>query len=289
MAFPLSRDAIEAAFVSACHWELQALKPGNVHIHSAGHNMDVTHFERAAAAAAPFISDPVLGPGARILSAVSSSMAAAGCNTNLGIVLLAVPLAIAAGAPEGPSDLQARVASVLDGLDLTDADQTFRAIVLANPAGLGGSEEGDVTQPPTMTLRTAMELAKDRDRIARAYVTAFDDVFSFALPELYAARRAAQDEATAITALHMALLSAFPDSHIARKHGIEAALTVQKEVRSMTSLWQPAPQPDTWPALLEFDRSLKARGLNPGTTADFVVATLFTDGIIHPRATNRHS
>ncbi len=32
--------------------------------------------------------------------------------------------------------------------------------------------------------------------------------------------------------------------------------------------------PETRPALLRFDKSLKRRGLNPGTTADLVVASL---------------
>jgi triphosphoribosyl-dephospho-CoA synthase len=32
--------------------------------------------------------------------------------------------------------------------------------------------------------------------------------------------------------------------------------------------------------LLRFDRDLKERGLNPGTSADFTVATLFADGLI---------
>jgi triphosphoribosyl-dephospho-CoA synthase len=32
--------------------------------------------------------------------------------------------------------------------------------------------------------------------------------------------------------------------------------------------------------LVEFDAELKARGLNPGTTADFVVATLFAEGLM---------
>ena len=289
MAYPLSREVIEAAFVAACHAELQALKPGNVHIHGAGHDMDISHFERAAAAAAPFIADPAHGVGARILGAVSASMAAAGCNTNLGIVLLTVPLAVAAGVSDGPSDLRARLLPVLDTLDISDADQAFRAIVLANPAGLGGAQDGDVSQPPTMTFRAAMALAADRDRIARAYVTGFDDIFSFALPELYAARHAAQDDAMAVTALHMSLLSAFPDSHISRKHGPAAAAAVQKEAQALRPLWAPAPRPETWEALLDLDRSLKARRLNPGTTADFVVATLFADRLIRPRATPRRS
>ena len=289
MAFPLSRETIEAAFVAACHAELHALKPGNVHVHAPGHDMDVSHFERAAAAAAPFIADETLGVGARVLAAVSASMAAAGCNTNLGILLLGAPLAVAAAAPEGPQDLRARLARVLAALDLKDADETFRAIVLANPGGLGGAEEGDVTQPPSMTLIEAMRLAQDRDRIAHAYVTGFEDIFTFALPELYAARRSAQDEPAAITALHMALLSAFPDSHILRKYGPDAALAVQREARALKSLWHPAPRQESRPALLDLDRSFKERALNPGTTADFVVGTLFADLLIHPRATNGRS
>jgi triphosphoribosyl-dephospho-CoA synthase len=33
------------------------------------------------------------------------------------------------------------------------------------------------------------------------------------------------------------------------------------------------------PPLMEFDASLKARGLNPGTTADMTVAALFAAGL----------
>ena len=51
------------------------------------------NFEEAAAAAAPFIADPSLKIGARIRRAVEASFAAAGCNTNLGILLLCAPLA----------------------------------------------------------------------------------------------------------------------------------------------------------------------------------------------------
>lgn len=280
MAFPLSRDTIEAAFLSACRAELTALKPGNVHIHAAGHGMETLHFERAALAAAPFLGDPARGVGARILGAVGASVAAAGCNTNLGIVLLCAPLAVASGGREEPSDLRDRLGRVLDGLDRADADQAFQAIVIANPAGLGRADAGDVNGPPSMTLKDAMALAADRDRIARAYVTRFDDIFSHALPELYAARRSAESESMAITALHMSLLASFPDSHIARKYGDDAAEAVRREAADCAALWRPAPRQETWQALLDLDSSLKSRGLNPGTTADFVVATLFADALI---------
>ena len=289
MAFPLSRDAIEQSFIDACHAELTALKPGNVHIHGAGHGMETAHFERAAAAAAPFLADPTRGVGARILGAVGASVAATGLNTNLGIVLLSAPLAAAAGARQGPEELKDRLAVVLDTLDRADADQAFQAIVIANPAGLGRADEGDVNGPPNMTLKEAMALAAGRDRIARAYVSLFDDIFAFGLPRLHVARRTAANDSLAITALHMSLLAQFADSHIARKHGLETAEAVQREMRATRDLWDPAPTPEAVPALLDLDRSLKARGLNPGTTADFVVATVFTDMLIRQSATNRHS
>lgn len=289
MAFPLDRAAIEEAFLAACHAELSALKPGNVHVHAAGHGMEIDHFERAAAAAAPFIADPTRGVGARILGAVGASVAETGLNTNLGIVLLAAPLAAAGDARQGTDDLHTRVQSVLEKLDLADADQTFQAIVIANPAGLGRVDDGDVAGPPTMNLTEAMALAAGRDRIARAYVSGFDDIFAKALPELHAARRSAANESLAITALHMSLLASFPDSHIARKYGEATALAVQREARALEPAWQPAPQPESCQSLLDFDASLKSRGLNPGTTADFVVATLFADMLIRQSATTGRS
>lgn len=276
-AYPLDRSTIEAAFLDACHAELQALKPGNVHVHAAGHGMDTAHFERAAAAAAPFIADPMRRVGARILGAVGASFAATGLNTNLGIVLLAAPLAAAADAAEGPQDLRARLSHTLDTLDISDADQAFQAIVLANPAGLGRAESEDVARPPNVTLREAMALAEERDRIARAYVTAFDDIFTFALPRLAAARQATESESLAVTTLHMHFLASFPDSHIARKHGPAAAEAVRAEATAHARALAAEAHSEAWERLLAFDASLKARGLNPGTTADFVVATLFAD------------
>ncbi len=225
----LEPDQVRAAFLDACRGELAALKPGNVHAHAPGHGMQVWHFERSAEAAAPHIADPALGVGARIWRAMEATFAIAGCNTNLGILLLCAPLARAADTALPGSTLRKRLSHVLSGLDLTDAADAFRAIALANPAGLGHVEIEDVSKPPTMTLRAAMALAADRDRISRAYVTDYQDIFETALPCLAEARRRAGSPELAVTTLHMTLLAAFPDSHIVRKHGPEAAAAVQQE------------------------------------------------------------
>lgn len=279
MTFGLERRAIEAAFLAACHAELQALKPGNVHIHGAGHGMEVRNFEDAAAAAAPIIAEPALKIGDRILKATQASFAAAGCNANLGIVLLCAPLARAAAETDIATGLRRRLAQILSELDVDDARSAFAAIRLANPAGLGEAAKGDVHSDPRVTLIEAMHLAAGRDRIANAYVTAYSDVFDFALPAYAQALRHAETAALAVTTLHMALLAEYPDSHIARKYGEDAAIAVQQEASGLKAAWSPAAGQGTVGELAKFDRNLKSRGLNPGTTADFVVATLFADGL----------
>ncbi len=275
MSLALTRLEIEAAFFAACRAELDALKPGNVHRHAPGHGMEVAHFERAATAAAPFISDPKLKIGERILRATEASFAATGLNTNLGIVLLCAPLAKAAAEIDAGMGLRRRLAEILSLLDIEDATNAYAAIRLANPAGLGSAAESDVHDAPAVSLIQAMHLAADRDRIANAYVTAYSDIFDVAMPQLADARALAERDDLAITTLHMALMAEFRDSHIARKYGLETARAVQAEARALGPLWTPVATLKSLPALTEFDRHLKARGLNPGTTADVVVATLF--------------
>lgn len=269
----LSRGQVEHAFLAACRAELSALKPGNVHAHAGGHTMEVADFETSARAAAPYIADVGSTVGEKILRAASATRDAVGCNTNLGIILLCAPLAKAA---EDRGDLRASLSRVLAGLTVADAEAAFRAIALMNPAGLGRAPEGDVAAPATITLREAMALAAGRDRIARAYVTDFEEVFDFALPELKRAGALAARTDLAVTTLHMSLLAHFPDSHIARKHGTAAAEAVRAEAAALRPSYSPVATAKSVAGLLAFDGDLKARGLNPGTTADIVVATLFT-------------
>lgn len=275
-----SPAAISAAFLAACRAELAALKPGNVHVHAGGHHMEVAQFEKAADAAAPIIADPSLDLGQRIRAAVEASMAAAHCNTNLGILLLCAPLAAAALAP-GPDTLRKRVACILAALSQSDAENVYAAIRLANPGGLGRSQQADVAKPPAIPLRDAMALAAPRDRIAANYVTGLADIFDDHLQLLAELRaRAAASPSGArfedtVASLYLSLLMRFPDSHVRRKFGIETAAHVQTLARAVRVDWEPIVTPSAYPALLAFDAFLKTSGWNPGTTADFVVATLF--------------
>src|SRR5262249_31547453 len=92
----LPAEAIAAAFTAACHDELDARKPANVHVFAAGHRMTASDFVRSAEAAAGPLARSSARVGARILDAVEATLAAVGTNTNLGIILLCAPLAAAA-------------------------------------------------------------------------------------------------------------------------------------------------------------------------------------------------
>src|SRR5207248_11568899 len=88
--------AIAAAFKAACLDELEAPKPGNVHVFAAGRDLSAAEFVRSAEVAAGPLAQPGARVGQRILGAIEATQAAVATNTNLGIVLLCAPLAAAA-------------------------------------------------------------------------------------------------------------------------------------------------------------------------------------------------
>lgn len=282
-AAPVSAPVAQA-FEAACRSELDALKPGNVHRYAAGHGMVVEQFEASARAAAPAIARTGARVGARVLAAVEASWAAAGCNTNLGIVLLCAPLARAADSlPAHLADPLARsralsdaVAATLATLDVEDARLAFRAIALANPGGLGRSAQHDVREAPLLDLRSAMHLAADRDRIARQYTHAYADIFDIALPALRRRLDAGAPQAQAVGDLFLELLALWPDSHVMRKFGDTVAQTVSKQAHALREhLAATGGGTAAQAQLLQWDAALKTQGINPGTTADLTVATVF--------------
>lgn len=279
MSRPLPPDAIAQAFHNACLAELDALKPGNVHRHSAGHSMSVADFEQSARAAAAPLSRPGLTTGTRIRRAVEATINAVGKNTNLGIILLAAPLADAA-LSRNKGDLQMRVSQVLASLTIEDAREAYRAIRHARPGGLGAAPAHDVASEPEITLLEAMRAAEARDRIAWNYSHDFADIFSLGVPTLERERQRWAVPSFAVTGVYLAFLASLPDTLIARKFGAAKAAEVQAEARDVQASfrqstdWNMASLP-----LMAFDIRLKAYGLNPGTSADLTVASLFASNL----------
>jgi triphosphoribosyl-dephospho-CoA synthase len=118
--------------------------------------------------------------------------------------------------------------------------------------------------------------AAERDRIARQYATGFSDVFAVGVPALESWRRHHADPRRATLGVYLTFLSAFPDTHIARRQGEAVAKTVMRRAgAALESLEVAASLEELHSELLAWDRALKAEKINPGTSADLTVATLF--------------
>jgi triphosphoribosyl-dephospho-CoA synthase len=264
--------------VRACRLEIEALKPGNVGLHASGHGMTAADFLASAEAIRMPLCVPGARVGGRVLAAIRATRDAVGCNTNLGIVLSCAPLAHAA--QSGARPLRGALRLTLDGLDRHDACDTYRAIRLARPGGLGRADRHDVADEPDVTLLQAMHAAAGRDTIAKQYAEGYADVFDLALPELRAARRRWSSDAWAATACYLGWLSRLPDTLVARKRGVADALRVQSEAIEWRARLDAADDPRALAdALLGWDTDLKARSINPGTSADLTVATAFADAL----------
>jgi triphosphoribosyl-dephospho-CoA synthase len=310
----VSTDLVAAAQL-ACLLEASAPKPGNV---SPGRHFADTRYEDFLASAAA-IGGPLLGVGTRSIGAtirlaIEATSRWTGSNTNLGILLLLVPLAGAASTirsaeglrlpdrddpargeaqPAGPggdavaggleasapiaaSELRCAVRQLLEATTIEDARDVYAAIRTASPGGLGQVDAEDVRTEPTVTLLEAMRMAADRDGIAREYATGFETTFSMGAPAIVTARRDGLSWDDAIVETFLRLVAAAPDSHIARRGGATLAARVSERAAAAVAAGG-VRSSDGRRALAELDRAWREDGntANPGTSADLTAAAIF--------------
>lgn len=280
-------NPVAAAVWRACIEELEAPKPGNVSFASAGHGMTAADFVASARCTADVLGTPDLSLGERVLGAVEATRRTTGCNTNLGIVLLSAPLAQAALHRDPERSLRDTLVRILDEAGVEDTQRVFDAIRLAGPAGLGERPRHDVRRSAAAPLLAVMREAEGRDRVARQYARRFEDVFDLGLAAL-ARSRARWPGPRAVVALYLTFLARFKDSHIERKLGSVAAQRVRLEARRLVERLDASASADLDAgALTSFDRSLKSRGINPGTSADLTVATLLAGNLLQREGQSR--
>ena len=232
-------------------------------------------FIKSAQACANAICDPQSSLGERILCAVRDTRKAVLMNTNLGIILLCAPLIQAIYSRNGKS-LRQSLKQVLTSTTVDDARLAYHAIRLAEAGGLGRVEQADIATNPDISLLEAMRLAQQRDLIAAQYATDYRDIFEQAYPALLAFYSKWGYNSLSVSGVYMKLLSTYPDSLITRKRGKAIALYVRKLASALYEKYCRRDEPGAFDTkLLEFDCELKEKNINPGTTADMTVATVF--------------
>jgi triphosphoribosyl-dephospho-CoA synthase len=262
---------VAAAAQLACLLEVRAPKPGNVSPDAAFRDATYEDFLASAVAIGPALAAAGERPlGATIRAAVEATARWVPSNTNLGLVLLLAPLARAARRPGGDL-LRARLAATL-----AETEDTYAAIRLAAPGGLGRADEQDVSHPPTASLRAVMALAADRDAVAREYASDFETTFALGAPVLDRARAEGLSWRDAVVEVYLTLLAAAPDTHIARKLGGDAATSVQRRARATLDAGGVRTAAGR-EAVAALDRALRdeANTLNPGATADLTGAAIY--------------
>ncbi len=254
--------------------EVTAPKPGNVHRGADFDDVTYLDFIQSAVVIGPIVAQASeCGIGQTILSAVEATREAVGTNTNLGTLLLIVPLA----AVPTHTTCSSGIASALQQLSLNDTRQVFEAIRLASAGGLGQVDTADVSQapPPDLRLVDAMRMASERDLVARQYINDFANVFRIA-DWIAEGIHNGWSLDTAIVHTHLRQLATEADSLIVRKCGQETG----ERSRAMAArvLESGSPGDEAYHRALEgLDFWLRSDGhrRNPGTTADLIAAALF--------------
>jgi triphosphoribosyl-dephospho-CoA synthase len=262
----------------ACQLECAAPKVGNVH--RAADFEDVTLYDF-------LISGQVVGNainrlksqpvGVTVLACVEETVRVARSNTNLGMVLLLVPLAKATDGLVPGSDLGPNALSeVLQALDFDDSQKIYAAIRAANPGGLNSVEHNDVSGPAPASILTAMQDAADRDLVARQFVNHFQEVFG-AAGRLKNNQERFGSLAVAIVVTHLELIAEHGDSLIARKCGIDTSNRARMKAQQVLADGVVGGWPAMMDALADLDFWMRSDGhrRNPGTTADLIAAALF--------------
>lgn len=270
----------------ACILEASAPKPGNVSPGRPFLDMSYSDFVSSAIAAGPELARAGERPlGATILAAILATRRWTSANTNLGLVLLLAPLVMAV---RRAGNLREALGAVLRETTVEDARDVYAAIREVGPGGMGSVRGQDIAAEPTVSLYQAMQLAADRDSIAREYVTDFVTTFEYGVPLLRSARGEglAWDAATVETFL--GLLSRVPDTLIARKLGTAAAELTSRQAAVVLGAGG-VRTPEGRSALAAFDADLRdpQNSRNPGTTADLTAAALFVVLLLDGWSTDR--
>lgn len=270
-------DTIGWAAEMACLLEVSADKPGNISRRNDFNDSCFEDFIISAAAIGPaFRCAAHATVGETILMAIRDTRRFVNVNTNLGIILMLAPLAKAAGLT-GFDALRPALGAVLKELTVNDAHLAYEAIRLANPGGLGIVRQQDVEdRNVSITLYEAMDLARDRDSLAREYVTDFKITFEIGLTAFMQALKKGAAISNAIVQTFLSILSQVPDTLIARKKGMDTAIDISKQASQILKyggIFNPKGRQE----IHRFDLALRGKKhtLNPGTTADLIAAVLF--------------
>ena len=244
--------------------------------------MTVDDFLRSAEVAAPAIAAQGERVGAASLALSRPPGPLSARTPTSASCCFAAPLALAAERAAGPAALWPALEEVAGQPHRRRRPARLPRHPPRRPGGLGRSDAADVQDEPAVTLLEAMR-ARRRARPHRLeYANGFADIRDTGLPAL-AARAAHRGRGLGRDRPPSSPSSAaFDDTHIVRKLGPEVAARGAAAGGGA----EPPLGVGTEPVRAgrrrcsRSTRKLKAAGINPGTSADLTVATVFARNLL---------
>jgi triphosphoribosyl-dephospho-CoA synthase len=256
-------------------------KPGNI---DRDHNYTDTRFEHFLASAVGVY--PILEKAARSDSGIGSLIHEAvnessrwqsGGNTHFGAFILLIPLVMAAGKCEKKSCLKKNVDNIVKETSVEDAIEFYKAFseakVKVKPADdldLGDTSSIKKIKEQGLTLFNLMEISGSYDMIAKEWTTGFQKTFNCASSIQKKIKKAGINDAVVLT--FMEILSCNKDTFIQTKFDSIKADEVSLRARAIL---QKENMEEIRDKIHSFDKELLEEGINPGSTADIIIAGLF--------------
>lgn len=207
------------------------------------------------------------GIGKFIFEAVAASKKwHEGGNTHFGAFILLIPLIMAEGDRKVATEL-------VESTDWQDAIEFYRAFKIGNVrAGhvndldLGSQESLERIENEKLPLFDIFKISQSYDSISAEWIDGFERSFRYAEILRENVKKLGRNDGIVMTFLQM--LSDHPDTFIAMKFGTDIAVEISKTASCLIKRFDRE-------KIASFDEDLIARRINPGSTADTIIASLF--------------
>ena len=266
-------------------------KPGNI---DRDHDYEDTQYEHFIASAVGVY--PVMEEAARSSKGIGKLMDHAVCqsvnwqsggNTHFGAFLLLIPLSMAAGdlfskeQETTTEDITARALEIVRSTDTDDAVDFYKAFTSAG-VRVNDVEEFDLQDESSTgslkekntTLYDLMEISKGYGLIANEWTCGFKRCEQGANIISSLMQEPGKNINDVVVYTFLKLLSENPDTFIQTKFDAQAAEYVSGRAKDVLSQIGEG-FTSRHPAIEEFDSELLQKRMNPGSTADIIIASLF--------------
>jgi len=267
-------DNLQNAYLFACRKDIELIKPGNVNIKSPHSDTNAEDYLESSLLSSKELFKPDYSLGERILNSIKITRSKIKTNTNLGIILLCAPI-IHACIYFNNLTMREGIKKTLSSSTVKDTQDLCMAINISAPGGLGTREIYDTASKPTVNILEIMNHSASYDRISYQYSHDYSDIFDFIIPRLVFLNKKHNSLDISLSLMFMEILAKIPDSHISRKFDDKIAKKTSNNASDLLKILDREYSPDYLADRLNnLDYEYKKKGINPGTTADLLVASL---------------